>query len=1070
MFKRFIQRPVLSTVISVIIVILGILGLTALPIAQYPDIAPPTVQVTTTYTGANANVVLKSVVVPLEEQINGVDNMTYMTSTATNDGAATITIFFKSGTDPDLAAVNVQNRVSRATSLLPAEVTQAGVQVVKSQSSNLLIFSLYSDDKTYDQTFLQNYAKINLVPAIQRVTGVGNATVFGSKDYSMRIWLKPEIMQQYSLLPSDITDVLSEQNVEAAPGKFGENSNQSFQYVIRYKGRLTTPEEFGNMIIKSVGQGQVLRLKDVARVELGALTYSSTISMNGKESVGMAISQTPGSNARDVINNSKKIIEEAAKTFPKGVKFNYLVDINENLDASIEKVIHTLIEAFILVFIVVFIFLQDLRSTLVPAIAVPVAIVGTFFFLNLFGFTINLLTLFALVLAIGIVVDDAIVVVEAVHAKLDAGYKSAKKASIDAMNEISGAIISITLVMAAVFIPVTFITGSTGIFYKQFGVTLAIAIILSAINALTLSPALCALLLKPHEDDHKHKSFIQRFYTAFNVAFENVTNKYKRSVQFLSGMKWLVLGMVVVAGAGLFYLMKTTPSSFVPAEDQGVVFANISLPPSSSMERSTAVAKKVDSIAHTIPGVENTLRIVGQNFTAGAGSAYSMVIVRLKTWDERKLSVDDVIKQLFMKTGSIREAQIFFISPPTIQGFGQSGGFEFQLQDKGGHSTQDFFKVNNDFLAALSKRPEIQYATTPFNPNFPQYMMNVNLEKAKEAGVSESTILTTMQGYYGGLYASNFNEFGKQYRVMVQADNQYRKNPAGLNKIFVRNSAGVMSPITAFVTMTRVFGPESISRFNLFSSISETGAPNVGFSSGDAIKAIQEVAATSLPAGYGYEFSGLTREELASGKETVFIFILCIVFVYFLLSAQYESYILPFAVLFAIPFGLAGAFIFSVIFKLNSSIYLQITLIMLIGLLAKNAILIVEFALDRRRNGMPILQSAIEGAVARLRPILMTSFAFILGLLPLMFASGAGAVGNKSIGTGAVGGMLIGTIIGVFVIPVLFIIFQTLQEKISGPAKNGYDDDDDEEETATAHETKRIEGAEEQKLIEPPTA
>ncbi|KAF2327940.1 efflux RND transporter permease subunit [Flavobacterium ginsenosidimutans] len=1045
MFKKFIQRPVLSTVISVIIVILGVLGLIELPISQYPDIAPPTVNVAASYTGANADVVLKSIVIPLEEQINGVENMTYMTSTATNDGNASIKVFFKVGTNPDLAAVNVQNRVSRATSLLPVEVTQAGVTVTKSQSSNLLIFSLYSDDKAYDQTFLQNYAKINLVPQIQRVVGVGDVTVFGSKDYSMRIWLKPDVMQQYKLIPSDISTALAEQNIEAAPGKFGENGNQAFQYVIKYKGRLTSAQEFENIIIKSVGNGQMLRLKDVAKVELGSLSYSSTIKTNGVESAAMAISQTPGSNARDVIINSKKLIEEAAKSFPKGMKYTIMVDVNENLDASIEKVIHTLIEAFILVFIVVFIFLQDFRSTLIPAIAVPVAIVGTFFFLNLFGFTINLLTLFAMVLAIGIVVDDAIVVVEAVHAKLDHGYKSAKKATIHAMDEISGAIISITLVMAAVFIPVTFINGSTGVFYKQFGITLAVAIILSAVNALTLSPALCALLLKPHADDHKHKSYLQRFYTSFNVAFDNVTARYKRSVSFLSAKKWIALASIVIAGVALVYMMKTTPSAFVPSEDQGTVFANISLPPSASMERSDIIAKRVDSIAKTIPGVKNTLRIVGQNFTAGAGSAYSMVIVKLYPWDQRDLSVDDVIGQLFAKTSGIREASIFFISPPTIQGFGQSGGFEFQLQDKGGHTTSEFYKVNNEFLAKLAERPEIQYATTPFNPGFPQYMMDINLAKAKDAGVSVNTILSTMQGYYGGLYASNFNKFGKQYRVMVQAAPEFRANTEGLNKIFVRNSAGNMAPITEFVKMTRVFGPESISRFNLFTSISITGAPKPGYSSGDAIKAIQEVAAENLPAGYGYEFSGLTREELASGSETIFIFLLCLVFVYFLLSAQYESYILPFAVLLSIPFGLAGAYLFSIIFKLNSNIYLQISLIMLIGLLAKNGILIVEFALDRRRKGLPIVQAAIEGAVARLRPILMTSFAFILGLVPLMFASGAGAVGNKSIGTGAVGGMLIGTILGVFVIPVLFIIFQTLQEKVSGPAKDGYDDEDDDE-------------------------
>jgi HAE1 family hydrophobic/amphiphilic exporter-1 len=1046
MFKIFIQRPVLSTVISVIVVILGVLGLVALPIAQYPDIAPPTVVVAASYTGANADVVLKSINVPLEEQINGVENMTYMTSTATNDGSASIRVFFKVGTNPDLAAVNVQNRVSRATSLLPQEVTQAGVTVTKSQSSNLLITSLYSDEKGYDQTFLQNYIKINLIPQIQRVTGVGEVTVFGSKDYAMRIWLKPDIMQQYSLIPSDITAALAEQNIEAAPGRFGEQGNQSFQYVIKYKGRLVTETEFENIIIKSAGNGQFLRLKDVARIQLDALTYTSTSTTNGNPSVGFAVSQTPGSNARDVINQSKAIIEEAAKTFPKGVKYTTLINVNDNLDASIEKVIHTLVEAFVLVFIVVFLFLQDFRSTLIPAISVPVAIIGTFFFLNLFGYTINLLTLFALVLAIGIVVDDAIVVVEAVHAKLDEGYKSSRKATVDAMDEISGAIISITLVMAAVFIPVTFITGSTGVFYKQFGITLAVSIILSAVNALTLSPALCAILLKPHKDDHKHKSFLQRFYTAFNVSFDKVTGKYKNSVNFLSHKRWLVGVFILVAGGGLYYMMKTTPSSFVPAEDQGVLFANISLPPSASMERSTVIAKQVDSIAKAIPEVENTLRIVGQNFTAGAGSAYSMVIIRLKTWDDRKRTVDDIIKEMFGKTAGIREASIFFISPPTLQGFGQSGGFEFQLQDKGGHSTADFYKVNNDFLAELAKRPEVQYATTSFNPNFPQYMMDVNLEKCKEAGVTVNSLLSTMQGYFGGIYASNFNKFGKQYRVMIQAPPEFRKNPEDLNNIFVRNAAGAMAPITEFIKMKRVFGPEQISRFNLFSSIAITGAPNPGFSSGDAIKAIQEVAAEKLPSGYGYEFSGLTREELASGSETIFIFMLCLVFVYFLLSAQYESYILPFAVILSLPFGLAGAYLFSIIFKLNSNIYLQISLIMLIGLLAKNGILIVEYALDRRRKGMPIVEAAIEGAVARFRPILMTSFAFIFGLVPLMFASGAGAVGNKSIGTGAVGGMLIGTILGVFVIPVLFVVFQTLQEKISGPAKDGYDEDDDDDE------------------------
>ncbi len=1046
MLKKFIERPVLSTVISVLLVILGVLGLINLPISQYPDIAPPTVQVSAYYSGANADVVLKSVIVPLEEQINGVENMTYMTSSAGNDGSANISINFKVGTNPDLAAVNVQNRVSRASSLLPQVVTESGVSVQKSQASQLIIFSLYSENPAYDETFLQNYAKINLVPAIQRVTGVGDANVFGSRDYSMRIWLKPDVMSRYGLIPDDINTAINEQNIEAAPGKFGENSKQSFQYVIRYKGRLKTAAEFGNIVIKAVGNGQMLYLKDVARIELGALDYTFDIQTNKLPSVGVAISQTAGSNARDVINETKKILDQASASFPKGMKITYLVDANEYLNASIEKVISTLIEAFILVFIVVFIFLQDFRSTLIPAIAVPVAIIGTFFFLNLFGFTINLLTLFAIVLAIGIVVDDAIVVVEAVHAKLDKGYKSARKASIDAMNEISGAIISITLVMSAVFLPVTFISGSTGVFYKQFGITLAIAILLSAVNALTLSPALCALFLKPHkaEDEHEKKNIVQKLFISFNTAFEVTTGKYKKSVNFLAHKKWIVIVGVVLFGVILFTLVKTTPSSFVPNEDQGTVFAAISLPPASSMERTDAITNKVDSIGHTIPSVVTTLKLVGFNFIAGSGSAYSMDIMKLKTWNDRKnTSLQSVIDTLTKRTAGIKGANIFYFSPPTLQGFGNSDGFEFELQDKGGHTINEFFKVSNDFQAALKKRPEIQNLNSSFNPNFPQYQVDINVAKCKEAGITVSSIISTLQGYYGGIYASNFNEFGKQYRVMVQADYDYRSNPQGLDKIFVRNALGNMAPITAFITLTKVFGPESISRFNLFTAIDVQGSPNPGYSSGDAINAIKAVAAQTLPAGYGYEFAGLTREELSSGTQSVYIFLLCLVFVYFLLSAQYESYILPLAVLLSLPIGLSGTYIFARIAGIDSNIYLQISLIMLIGLLAKNAILIVEFALERRRAGMNIIQAAIDGAVARLRPILMTSFAFIFGIMPLMFSTGAGANGNRSIGTGAVGGMFIGTILGVFAIPVLFIIFQTLQEKVSRK-KNTDDEDDDE--------------------------
>ena len=1047
MLKKFIERPVLSTVISVLLVILGVLGLINLPVSQYPDIAPPTVQVQAGYSGANADVVLKSVIIPLEEQINGVENMTYMTSSAGNDGSASITINFKVGTNPDLAAVNVQNRVSRAASLLPLVVTEAGVTVSKSQSSQLIIFALYSENKVYDETFLQNYAKINLVPQIQRVTGVGNADVFGSRDYSMRIWLKPDAMLQYGLVPDDVTNAINEQNIEAAPGKFGENSNQSFQYVIRYRGRLKTAAEFGNIVIKSVGKGQVLYLKDVARVELGSLDYTFDIQANSLPAVGVAISQTSGSNARNVINDTKRILETAQASFPKGMKITYLVDANEYLNASIEKVIRTLVEAFILVFIVVFIFLQDFKSTLIPAIAVPVAIIGTFFFLNLFGFTINVLTLFALVLAIGIVVDDAIVVVEAVHAKLDQGYKSARRASVDAMSEISGAIVSITLVMSAVFLPVTFITGSTGVFYKQFGITLAIAILLSAVNALTLSPALCALFLKPHAyDTGAKKTVVKRLFTGFNSVFEATTEKYKKGVNFLARRTWIVLGGIALFALGLFLLIKTTPSSFVPNEDQGAVFAAISLPPASSMERTSAIAQKIDSIGHTIPSVVTTLRLVGFNFIAGSGSAYAMVIMHLKTWDERKNeSLQNVINQLTKKTAGINGANIFYFSPPTLQGFGSSDGYEFQLQDKGGHTINELFNVSTNFLAALKKRKEIQSVNSSFNPNFPQYQVDINVAKCKEAGVTVNSVINTLQGYYGSIYASNFNQFGKQYRVMVQADYAYRSDPSGLDKIYVRNGIGTMAPITEFISLTKVFGPESISRFNLFTAISVTGSPNPGYSSGDAINAIKAVAAQKLPPGYGYEFSGLTREELSSGKQSVYIFLLCLVFVFFLLSAQYESYILPFAVLLSLPIGLSGTYIFAKIAGIDSNIYLQISLIMLIGLLAKNAILIVEFALERRREGMELIQSAIEGASARLRPILMTSFAFIFGIMPLMFSTGAGAIGNKSIGTGAVGGMFIGTLLGVFAIPVLFIVFQSLQEKISGPAHlRNYDDDENE--------------------------
>ena len=1042
MIKRFIKRPVFSTVISVIIVLLGILGLIKLPVEQYPNIAPPTVQVSASYTGANAEVVLRNVIVPLEEAINGVEGMTYMTSSADNDGSATIQIYFQVGTDPDKDAVNVQNLVSSATSQLPQDVVKVGVTVRKQQSSMVLIFALYSDKPAYDQTFLQNYANINILPQIKRVPGVGSASSFGTRDYSMRIWLKPDVMSVYGLTPDDVSNALTEQNIDAAPGKFGENGNQSFQYVITYTGKLQTVSQFENIIIKAKTNGQLLHLRDIARVEIGALLNSFAAAYMGYPASGMAISQTPGSNARDVINMSKQAMEEASKSFPDGIHYSIVVDINRFLGASIEKVITTLLECFGLVFLVIFLFLQDIRSTLIHGISVPVCIIGTFFFLYIFGYSINLLTLFALVLAIGIVVDDAIVVVEAVHAKLEHGYKSPRKAAIDAMQEITGAILSITLIMAAVFIPVTFVGGSTGVFYKQFGVTLAVAIGISAINALTLCPALAALFLRPPKHTaHEKRNFLQKFGTGFNVAYDSLTAKYTRSIKFLSLKRWIILGSAAIF-IGLFaFLMKTTPSSFVPDEDMGTIFVPISLPSAASMERTAAIVEQVSDSAKSIPEVEHVFRVVGFNFLAGTGSNYGIVFLELKNWSKRKgVSNQDVIKILNQKVSGIREAAIFCIPLPTITGFGGTGGFSFQLQDKGGHDIADFYAVAQKFLATLNKRKEIQYATTSFDPGFPQYELSVNVAKAKDAGVGVNDILNTMQFYYGGFYASNFNKYGKQYRVMIQADTNYRANLEGLNKVYVKSGSNKMAPITEFIDVKRSYGPQSITRFNMFTSISVNGTQNPSYSSGEALVAIKEVAAQTLPPGYGYEYSGISREEQTSGTQSVYIFLLSLVFVYLLLSAQYESYILPFAVLLSMPVGLSGVYLFAKMFGIGNNIYMQISLIMLIGLLAKNAILIVEFALERRRKGMGLVESATEGAKARLRPILMTSFAFVFGLMPLMFATGAGAYGNRSIGTGAIGGMLIGTVLGVFVIPGLFIIFQSLQEKIRA---NKYDENDE---------------------------
>ncbi len=1041
---RFINRPVLSTVISILIVILGALGLVSLPITQYPDIAPPTVSVSTTYTGANAQTVLNSVIAPLEEEINGVENMDYMSSTATNTGEARINITFKQGTDPDMAAVNVQNRVSKAQGVLPSEVTRVGVITNKRQTSMLLVFSIVDESDKYNDAFIENYASINVIPEVKRVPGVGDATVLGA-DYSMRIWLKPEIMAQYNLMPSDITAALSEQNLEAAPGTIGERENQTFQYTMRYRGRLQEASEFENIVIRANDNGEVLRLKDVARIELDRLTYAFSNRVNGHKAVSCIVYQTAGSNATEIIQNIEKLLSESEKGMPEGLKINIAQNANDFLFASIHEVLKTLIEAFILVFLVVYIFLQDLRSTLIPAIAIPVALIGTFFVLYIIGFSLNLLTLCAMVLAIAIVVDDAIVVVEGVHAKLDQGYTSSKKASIDAMSELGGAIMSITLVMMAVFIPVSFMSGTSGTFYRQFGLTMAIAIGFSALNALTLSPALCAILLKPHEDGSKKKvTLVSRFHTAFNTWYDVLLQKYKKNVVHFIHRPWLSLSLVIVSIALLLFFMNVTPTGMVPNEDTGTFMASVDLPPGTSQDRSEQVLRQVDSLIAANPAVQSRTMISGFSFLGGQGASYGSFICKLKPWDERSIAQSSSIVSgmLYLQARNvIKDANVLVFAPPMISGYSMTNGFEFNMQDKTGGDLDKFYQVVQDFLTELKKRPEIASAQTSFNPRFPQYLIDIDAAACKKAGISPSDILSTLQGYYGGLYTSNFNRFGKLYRVMVQAERSERKDFESLKKIKVRSADG-MAPVTQFMTIKRVYGPDNIARFNMYTSMSVNGSPADGYSSGQAIKAIEEVAERTLPTGYGYEFSGMTREEQStSGSTTAIIFVLCFVFIYLLLSAQYESYLLPFAVLLSVPFGLAGSFIFIHLMGLandiipifgsaSNNIYVQIALIMLMGLLAKNAILIVEFALDRRKMGMSITWAAVLGSAARLRPILMTSLAMIIGLLPLMFSFGVGANGNRSLGTTAIGGMLIGMICQIFIVPSLFVIFQFLQEKI----------------------------------------
>jgi HAE1 family hydrophobic/amphiphilic exporter-1 len=1036
MLKTFIERPVLSTVISIIIVILGVLGLTSLPITQYPDIAPPTVTVSATYPGANAETILESVIIPLEEQINGVEGMTYLTSTASNTGAASITVFFDQSVNPDIAAVNVQNRVSRASPLLPQAVLETGVTTQKQQSSALMYMSFYSTNPYYNDTFIQNYLKINIIPELQRVNGVGNVSVFGAKDYAMRIWLKPEKLAAYGLIPTDITAALKEQSLEAAAGSLGENAGEAFSYVIKYGGRFKTEKQYSDIIVKALGNGQFLRLNDVAKIELGAQSYSGGGSTMGNPAVNLGIFQTKGSNARDIILEIEQRLEKLKGDLPKGIELFVPYNTNNFLNASIEKVVTTLAEAFLLVFLVVFIFLQDFRSTLIPAISVPVSIIGTFFFLNLFGYSINLLTLFALVLAIGIVVDDAIVVVEAVHAKIDEGEHDPKKATVEAMHDISGAIISITLVMAAVFIPVTFIQGPTGVFYEQFGVTLIVAIVISAINALTLSPALCALFLKGHDDkqNSKKKGFLGRFFNGFNRGFSATVNKYGKALYFLYRNKWITAVVLLAAVGAIYWLSSVLPTGFVPDEDRGIVFLNVELPAGSSIDRTHQVNRKLYEKIIKIPGVKAGSVIEGRSFLGGEGSNNGLGFIRLDDWSEREadsLSIESITGQMFGIAATIPEANILFFAPPSIPGFGSSAGVEVNLLDRSGGSFANLDKTTQEFIGKLTQRPEIQYAQSSFNTNYPQYEIELNSALATELGVPISSIFSTLQGYIGSIFATDFSRFGKQYRVYVQALPEDRAELKDLDKLYVRTGTGEMTPVTAFVTLKKVYGPQSVTRFNLYNSTKLTAAPNPGFSSGDAIKAVEEVAAT-LPSNYSTAYSGLTREEVDAGNQTTTIFLLSLMFVYFLLAAQYESYLIPFSVLLSLPLGVFGAYFTTQMAGLENNIYFQIALIMLLGLLAKNAILIVEFALQRRKRGEDLVEAAVKGAEARLRPILMTSFAFILGLTPLVLANGVGAEGNRSIGTGAVGGLLIGTVLGVFVIPILFIFFQWLQEKISG--------------------------------------
>ncbi len=1032
--RKFIERPVLSAVISITIVVVGIIGLFTLPVEQYPDIAPPTIQVSATYFGASAETLQKSVVAPLEEAINGVEDMTYMTSTASNAGSVSITVYFKQGVDPDMAAVNVQNRVARATGQLPAEVTQVGVTTSKRQTSILQMFALYSPDDSYDETFLANYLNINLKPEILRITGVGDMMVMGA-NYSMRIWLKPDVMAQYKLVPSDVAQALAEQNIEAATGSFGENSGETYQYTMKYRGRLITPEEFGEIVIRSTDDGEVLRLKDIADVELGQESYAFHGRTNGHPGIACMIFQTAGSNATEVNQKIDAFLAEASKSFPKGVAETQLMSSNDFLFASIHEVIKTLIEAIVLVILVVYVFLQDLRSTLIPLVGIIVSLIGTFAFMSLAGFSINLITLFALVLVIGTVVDDAIIVVEAVQARFDVGYRSSYMASIDAMKGISGAVITSSLVFMAVFIPVSFMTGTSGTFYTQFGLTMAVAVGISAVNALTLSPALCALLLKPYlnEDGTQKKNFAARFRKTFNTAFDTISEKYKKIVLAFVKHKWLTWGLLVCSVVALVFLMRSTKTSLVPQEDQGTIMVNVSVAPGSSLNTTDRVMQEIEARLQPIPQIQNMQVVSGYGLISGQGSAFGMVIVRLKPWDERPEptdAVDAVIGQIYARTADIKDAQIFAMSPGMIPGYGTGNSLDIQMQDKTGGDINAFFGVVQQFLGALNQRPEIAMAYSTFDVRYPQWMVDVDAAKCKRAGITPNAVLSTLAGYYGGQYVSNINRFSRVYRVMSQADPEHRLDETSLNNVFVRMANGEMAPLSQFVTLTRVYGAETLSRFNMYNSIAVSAMPAEGYSTGDAIRAVEETAAAALPIGYGYDFGGITREESQQSGQTGIIFGICFLMVYLILCALYESFVIPFAVLLSVPCGLMGTFLFAKIMGLENNIYLQTGLIMLIGLIAKTAILLTEYATERRQAGMSLIAAAVSAAKARLRPILMTALTMIFGMLPLMAATGVGANGNRSLGSGVVGGMVIGTLAMLFVVPSLFIAFQWLQEKI----------------------------------------